>query len=570
MKKILLLLALLPLMANAYDVQIDGIYYNLITKAKQAEVTCLSTDFFGGSNSNAYSGSVTIPSTITYNDVTYNVTKIGDMAFANCSALTEVAIPNSVTSIGAAAFYYCSGLTSVAIPSGVTSIGSSAFYYCRGLTEVTIPNGVTEIGSSAFSYCYDLKSVTIPASVTSIGSEAFRGSSDLTSVHITDIEAWCKISFPDDSSNPLCYAHHLYMDGKEINDLVIPNSVTKIENWAFYNCYSLTSVTIPNSVTLIGERAFNGCSSLTKVSIPNSVTYIGYEAFNYCTSLKEVTIPNSVTYLGLFAFSNCSGLTDVTIGSGVTDIGSHVFAYCSSLKEVTIPDNVTSIGDMAFYSCSSLTSATIGNGVTSIGAIAFYECSSLKEVTIGSGVTSIGNNAFANCSELTDVYCYAEKVPNTESDIFQNSYIEYVNLYVPEASVASYKATAPWSSFGTIKTLSGEIPETPKCATPTISLVNGKLEFACDTEGVEFVSKITCPDPGEYEGSSIPLTTTYTVTVYAKKDDYEDSDVATAEINVGGGETGVRGDVNLDNEIGMPDVMFIVNYILNGKFPDEE
>ena len=90
MKKILLLLALLPLMASAYDAQIDGIYYNLITKAKQAEVTCLSTDFFGGSNSNAYSGSVTIPSTITYNDVTYNVTKIGDMAFASCFFIKNI------------------------------------------------------------------------------------------------------------------------------------------------------------------------------------------------------------------------------------------------------------------------------------------------------------------------------------------------------------------------------------------------------------------------------------------------------------------------------------------------
>jgi hypothetical protein len=110
--------------------------------------------------------------------------------------------------------------------------------------------------------------------------------------------------------------------------------------------------------------------------------------------------------------------------------------------------------------------------------------------------------------------------------------------------------------------LSGEIPETPKCATPTISLVNGKLEFACDTEGVEFVSKITCPDPGEYEGSSIPLTTTYTVTVYAKKDGYEDSDVATAEINVGG-TTGKKGDVNDDGTVNGTDIQEVINIIVN-------
>lgn len=107
-----------------------------------------------------------------------------------------------------------------------------------------------------------------------------------------------------------------------------------------------------------------------------------------------------------------------------------------------------------------------------------------------------------------------------------------------------------------------------KCATPTISFVNGKLEFSCETEGVEFVAKVTCPDAGEYEGSSIPLTSAYIVTVYAKKDGYENSDIATEQISLGGA-AGVRGDVNLDNEVGMPDVMFIVNHILNGKFPDE-
>ena len=126
-------------------------------------------------NSYDISGSVVIPSTVTYDGTTYSVIFIGDYAFGGCSGLTSVTIPNSVTSIGGSAFNSCSGLTSVTIPNNVTSIGGSAFYCCSGLTSVTIPNSVTSIGKSAFSGCSGLTSVTIPNSVTSIGDYAFSG-----------------------------------------------------------------------------------------------------------------------------------------------------------------------------------------------------------------------------------------------------------------------------------------------------------------------------------------------------------------------------------------------------------
>ena len=145
-----------------------------------------------------------------------------------------------------------------------------------------------------------------------------------------------------------------------------------------------------------------------------------------------------------------------------------------------------------------------------------------------------------------------------------------MTLYVPDESAAAYTTTEPWKSFGTIKTMSGEtpeIPETPKCATPTISFAGGKLQFSCDTEDVEYVSHVEMPT--SFDGNSDNVTLpTIKVTVYATKEGYENSDVATKEINVGG-SGGVRGDVNLDGEVGMPDVMFIVNYILNGEFPKE-
>ena len=179
--------------------------------------------------------------------------------------------------------------------------------------EVTYMNRtrkVTSIGSDAFKYS-SLTSVNIPNSVTSIGDGAFQGCHGLTSVTISDITAWLSISFAGSESNPLCYAHHLFLNGEEVKDLTIPNSVTSIGDYTFHGCSSLTSVTIPNSVTSIGNSAFYYCSNLTSVTIPNSVTSIGGSAFAWCSSLTSVTIPNSVTSIGDYAFYGCSSLTSI-------------------------------------------------------------------------------------------------------------------------------------------------------------------------------------------------------------------------------------------------------------------
>ena len=278
-----------------------------------------------------------------------------------------------------------------------------------------------------------MTSVTIPHSVDSIGQDAFEGCTSLTSVHIFDIAAWCNTSFNTSFSNPLYYAHHLYVNGEEVRNLVIPNSVTSIGGRAFAYCSGLTSVTIGNSVTSIGSSAFEGCSGLTSLTIPNSVTSIGGAAFDGCSGLTSVTIPNSVTSIGDHAFGGCSGLTSVTIPNSVTSIGWFAFRYCSALTSVNIPNSVTSIGYGAFYYCSGLTSVTIPNSVT-----------------------SIGSSAFSGCSELLDVYCYAENVPSTKSSAFTSSSIADATLHVPAASIDSYKASAPWSSFGKIVALTPE------------------------------------------------------------------------------------------------------------------
>ena len=220
---------------------------------------------------------------------------------------------------------------------------------------------VTEICSNAFSWCSSLTSVTIGDSVTSIGEYAFYDCDSLTSVYITDIAAWCNISFDGYYANPLYHANNLYLNNELVTDLVIPDSVTSIGNYAFYNCDSLRSVTIGYSVTSIGSYAFYYCSSLTGVAIGDSVTNIGGAAFYGCNLIHNQY--GYATYLAvegnphfaLLALTN-ENFSTYTIHEDTKIIANQVFYDCSRLTSVEIPDSVTSIGEYAFYDCDSLTS----------------------------------------------------------------------------------------------------------------------------------------------------------------------------------------------------------------------
>ena len=389
-----------------------------------------------------------------------SVAKINSYAFDGCISLTNITIPNSATNIGPYAFASCISLTNITIPDKVTSIGSHAFAWCRGLTSVTIGNGVTSIGNGTFYFCNSLTEITISNSVKSIGSFAFDFCSSLADVYITDVEAWMNIAFDgDEDAHPNYYGklHILDDKGNEITELVIPDSITKINSFTFYNCSVLTSVTIPDSVTYIGSYAFKSCCSLMSVTIGNSVTSIGDKAFFECYKLVEVyNLSTSIAltkrssnngYAGYYALDIYTAIDepsklwiddngyifyedgDICYLIGYTgsetklilptscngknySLYKYLFYSCGYLTDIAIPNCVTSIGNYTFYNCSTLTSITIPDSVTTIGDYAFSRCSNLTSIIIPDSVTTIGDAAFSWCSNLTSII-----IPDSVTDL---------------------------------------------------------------------------------------------------------------------------------------------------------
>lgn len=464
-----LLLALLMSMVSnvvfAYDAYIDGIYYNLIVD--EAQVTGLAPGI--NRNRDAYQGDLVIPASVTIDDKVYPVTSIGNYAFSLCYKITSIVIPETVYSIGNNAFWYCSGLTSINIPNGVTtidnstfnkcsslvsisipqsvtSIGSSAFEGCTGLTSISIPNSVTEIGNSAFKNCTGLTSINIPESVLKVNQYAFQGCTGLTKAEFASVGSFFNIEFDGWESNPLYYAHHLYVDGKEIKDLVIPNGVTVIDR--LHDCVGFTSISFPESVISINS-SLSDCKDLTKVEFASvesfySINFMGsysnplkYAHYLYIdgNEVTELNIPNSVTTID-DRISGCPNITSVSIPSSVTIIGDNAFYGCIGITSISIPESVTSIGNAAFRGCSGLSAISIPRNVISIDYNAFTECENIETIVVDPenaifdsrnncnaiikkdgdvlvtgcmntqipiGVTKIASTAFSGCSRLTSI-----------------------------------------------------------------------------------------------------------------------------------------------------------------------
>ena len=343
-----------------------------------------------------------------------SVTRIGNLAFKNCTKITSIAMPDSVVYIGRSAFYNCTSLKSITIPDGVKEIGYAAFSECAGLVSVKIPDNVTKIGESAFINCANLTKIDVTA-----GNKYYSSANG--------------VLFNKDKSEIICYPAGIKNVGYSI-----PDGVTVIRDRAFNKCISLNSITIPKSVQDIETYSFFGCTSLEAINVAGSNK--NYADVNGILFSKDKTkivcypankknmsysIPVSVKVVGVAAFRDCIYLKGITIPDSVTNIEHHAFSNCKSLKSITIPDSITAIEMATFIDCASLTGVKIPASVTSIGWGAFSNCTSLTKITIPAGVKTIADKALGYCyddngdKKTTDfkIYCYS----NTQAEAYAKS-----------------------------------------------------------------------------------------------------------------------------------------------------
>ena len=371
----------------------------------------------------------------------------------------DVVIPNQIVSDGftltvnsleKGAFCHCPDLTSVTIPNGVTAI-TGCFIDCENLTTVTIPNSVTTI--SGFNDC-GITSIDIPNSVVSLSG---------------------------------------FNRCNNLKEIIIPNSVTYIEDNSFCDNNNLTKLTLSDNLTTIGEFSFTYNRSLKSLFIPRSLLTISDLVFTGCESLESITVDEG--NMKFDSRNNCNAIIErytnrlvlgckaTQIPQNVTRIGPSAFEGCNNLEELDIPNSVTEI-DGAFWGCKGLKFLRVGNSVETIGGGTFYGCDALEAVIFPQGVRYIGNLIFEGCTSLHDVYCYAEVPPLTGDPLwtFAEAPVDNATLHVPASAVELYRQTEPWNSFGKIVALEKDDPK-PTGIRKNEVLSNGN-HFFYDLNGV--------------------------------------------------------------------------------------
>ena len=512
---------------------------------------------------NAFSGCHNLSSVV----LPESIGHIGSFAFAECLSLTDITIPSGVKAIEPYTFAYCTNLSNIHIPTSVKSVGASAFERCTSLKSLllfegvevadnafdgcatldmlsvarltdsmlnwfkgvkslivtrslqgierfkgwnvqtlTLGDAVEEIPDGAFINFNSLKRITLGRGVNYVGQSALEYCKQLKEVHISDIASWCQACvMGDDTHGLLPVGCKLCFDGKPIEELVVPDGVTVINDHSFRACSSLRSVVLPECVTYIGDSAFQHCQYLQRINIPEGVTTIGKSAFE-STQIDNITIPASVKSIGagafesmvkdvyisdlaawcgferIFANSNdlakynlylngellqdmaipegvteihpeafcgCQSLRSVTLPEGVISIGSRAFAGCENLQSVVLPEGIESVAERAFYGCTLLSNVVLPESVTTIGASAFASCKSIDSITIPEGVTTLAKSAFENCAGLTRVELLANSLSVNESAFRGCGGVESVVL----GSLSQTSATAFVRLFPRVKNI---------------------------------------------------------------------------------------------------------------------
>ena len=372
---------------------INGLYYDLNTSSRTATVTYAMT---GEYNYFFLPASVKIPETVTYNGVTFTVTKIADRAFSYCKYMEEISIPGTVTEVGTTStyhsssydnlpFYACTSLKKVRFEDGKQSIFLGAYY-----------NSGSSIGLGLFASC-PLEEVYIGRNITYDNNN-------------------CSYSF---ASYPADYGYSAFYNQPKLAKVTFSSTVTEIPAYLFYENVAMTLTDLPK-VKTIGKSAFEECSKLTTLNLGQDLMTVGDRAFYNCTNVTKLTFPDAITTIGDEAFYNCSSVTEVTVGSKLKSIGTSAFQKCGSFTAILLPDNFTTMGASAFEDCKKLTVAKLGNSLTAVPEKAFKNCISLSEMTVPATSVSIGDQAFYNDAALA-VITMNEGLKTIGNEVFWNN-----------------------------------------------------------------------------------------------------------------------------------------------------
>lgn len=347
----------------AYDIEVDGLYYSVIKKARRATVVGVSKTLT----------EAIIPDKIVFEDLECNVVAIDDLAFMQGS---------------------------------------------EHLKNVVIGNNVEKIGIYAFEFT-KIKSITIPKSVKEIDSDAFRDCNSLEAVYIEDISAWCNISFSKTKSNPLYFAKNLYLNNELVTDLVIPDDVTEIKDYSFTNASCIKTLSIPDHISKIGEASFYNCIGLTNVKLPYNLETIGRNAFESCISLTSVEIPDKVKTIGYAAFYNCKNMENVKMPNSLETLGDEAFRYCEKLKSISINGTIKNIPYRCFEYCKSLTTVSIPSSIVNLEDYCFAYCKELTDITCYAESAPSASYTYSFIDSSPE---YATlHVPSTSIESYQNT-----------------------------------------------------------------------------------------------------------------------------------------------------
>ena len=462
MKKVLMTLVLLPLMALADTETVDGIAWTYTVSAGEASVG----NGWDSAIPSDTSGAITIPSNLGG----CPVTDIGSFAFAELYDLESVKIPNTVKSIGEGSFFACSFLDGVEIPDSVEIIGAGAFKDCSWMQTIYIGNGLKWIETDAFKGCSNLQKIMLPEGLESIGNEAFAG----------------------------CW---------RMQSVSLPMSVQEVDSSAFSGCSSLTGVTTPTHRGTMSDWFTPVCGQIREVTIPYSESMIAVNMFSNCISLVKVSFdktPTSgawqgVSEIGDGAFYNCRSLVDIELPHSLLKIGREAFRNCIALQAISLPDGVQQIGDYAFCSCGSLKDLTLSESLTEIPDYAFYGCDILDSFTVPESVSYLGSR-FVGCGnpwQGTSVVYFLGNAPSYAVDAYAASRSDLKSYVIP--------GTLGWDG----RVYSRDIPQSWPVAN---SYARGISEWSQNPFDVTFDA---CGGIFENDGSSAYACQQITYTYYA-------------------------------------------------------